>query len=89
MTPIPEGTELLGVEKSEGTVTVNLSKEFNPNGLTKTEAGLALASVVNTLTLVDGNEQVKILIEGEEITDYYGVSVSEPLFFIDSYFPDK
>lgn len=89
VSPIPEGTKLLGIEKEEGTVFVNLSKEFDPNGLTKKEAGLALASVVNTLTLVQGNEQVKILIEGEEIKDYYGISVEEPLYFIESYFPDK
>jgi len=89
ISPIPEGTKLLGVEKADGIVTVNLSKEFNPNGLKKNEAGLALASIVNTLTLIDGNEQVKILIEGEEVKDYYGVAVDSPLYYIDSYFPDK
>jgi len=89
VSPIPEGTKLLGIEKSEGIVTVNLSKEFNKNGMTKAEAGLALASVVNTLTLLDGNEQVKILIEGEELASYYDIKTDQPLYFIESYFPDK
>lgn len=89
LSPIPEGTKVLGIQKEEGIVTVNLSKEFNKNGMTKAEAGLALASVVNTLTLLEGNEQVKILIEGEELPSYYEIKTDQPLYFIESFFPDK
>ena len=89
VSPIPEGTKLLAVEKADGIVWVDLSKEFNKNGMTKAEAGLALASVVNTLTLLDGNDQVKILIEGEEVAEYYEIKTDKPLYFIESYFPDK
>ncbi len=88
-TPMPEGVKVLDIEKSDGLVTVNFSKEFQKNGITKDEAGIVIASVVNTLTLLDGNETVEIKVEGKLLNEYYGVDISEPVKFVEAYFPDK
>lgn len=63
---IPEGTELLNLEVKDKIATVNLSKDFTGFPGTMAES-LALISIVNTLTDLEGIEQVEILVEGSEL----------------------
>ncbi|MGE5614344.1 MAG: GerMN domain-containing protein [Bacillota bacterium] len=63
--PIPEGTELIGINLKDGVAIVDFSKEFlKTNGLSEITARL---SVVNTLTRINGVDKVRIHIEGKEM----------------------
>lgn len=63
---IPNGTKLLNLDVKDKIATVNLSKDFTGFPGTMAES-LAIISIVNTLTDLDGIEQVKILVNGEEL----------------------
>lgn len=68
---LPEGTEVLGVETSNGTCTVTLSKEFFDNR-PGTAAGerLVIYSLVDSLTSLNSVENVRIIIDGAPSTRY-------------------
>lgn len=63
---IPEGTKINNAVLKNGTVELDLSKEFidNQNNETK-QVELCIYSIVNTLTELNEVNFVKILIEGE------------------------
>jgi len=63
---IPEGTKLLNLEVKDKIATVNLSKDFTGFPGTMAES-LAIISIVNTLTDLEGIEKVEILVEGSEL----------------------
>lgn len=89
-TPIPEGTKIIDIAKEGSTVHVNLSKEFVENmDKNKTDTGIAIASIVNTLTTFEGNEKVVIVIEGEQLEEINGVRLDKEFEFIEDYFPTK
>ncbi|WP_069650939.1 GerMN domain-containing protein [Caloranaerobacter ferrireducens] len=90
ISPVPEGTKLLGLTKENGVVYVDLSKEFidnMPNDEQSTK--LAIDSIVNTLTFFDGNESVMFKIEGQAISEINGVDLSKQFYFSSDFFPDK
>jgi len=76
---IPDGTRLLSVSTKNGLCTVNFSKEFveNSPGGTASEK-MAIYSVVNTLTELEGIEKVQFLIEGEKREIYTHAVFNEP-----------
>lgn len=77
---LPEGTNLLRVELSQGVCTVDLSEAFLTNAPdTQLQARLAVFSVVNSLTQLSEVESVKLLCVGRAITDYAGLDLSQPL----------
>ncbi|MDD4570073.1 MAG: GerMN domain-containing protein [Tepidanaerobacteraceae bacterium] len=63
---IPAGTKLLDVEVRAKVATVNLSEDFSGFPGMMTES-LAVISVVNTLTDLEGIEKAHILVDGEEL----------------------
>ncbi|QEK12481.1 GerMN domain-containing protein [Crassaminicella thermophila] len=87
---IPKGTKLLSVKKDGETVIVDLSKEF-VEGLKKNKEDtyLTLASIVNTLTILPGNEKVQFMIEGEILDKINDVDTSKPFEYIQGLYPDK
>lgn len=64
---IPDGTKLLSVNTKDGLCTVNLSKEYvdNSPGGTASEH-MAIMSVVDTLTGLEGIKKVQFLIDGKK-----------------------
>lgn len=71
--PIPDGTELLGVEVVDGTLLIDLSEEMatNPNVGGEGEAVVAqmLAHTGAQFPTVDA---VRLLVEGEEVEELWG-----------------
>ncbi len=76
---IPRGTKLLDISTSDGTCTLNLSKEFvdNHNGGTAGES-MTINSIVNSLTEIPQIKKVKFLIEGDVREAYIHSVFSEP-----------
>ena len=63
---IPDGTKLLELDIKDKIATVNLSGEFTGFPGTMAES-MAIISIVNTLTDLDGIEQLRILVEGNDL----------------------
>ncbi len=78
---LPEGTNLLGVELSQGLCTVNLSEAFLTNRpKTHAQARMAVFAVTNSLTELPQVDQVRFLCVGKPIGDYGGLNLSQPLY---------
>ena len=76
---IPDDTKLLSVETKGGICTVNFSREYIENSPGGTAAErMAIYSVVNTLTELDGVEKVQFLIEGKKEKIYTHAVFDEP-----------
>lgn len=72
---MPENTRLIESSIDGDTVIVNFSKEFlNANGMAEV---IARASLVNTLTDMEGIRKVKILVEGEALIGPSGLPFGE------------
>lgn len=63
---IPSGTKLLNVEVKDKIATVNLSEDFSGFPGMMAES-LAVISIVNTLTDLEGIEKAHILVDGNEL----------------------
>lgn len=76
---IPEGTRLLSAGTKNGLCTVNFSAEFvdNSPGGTASER-MAIGSVVNTLTQLEGVQKVQFLIDGSKREIYTHAIFDEP-----------
>lgn len=76
---IPAGTELLGVEVSEGVAHVDLSGEFETGGGSLSMMG-RVAQVVYTATRFDGIQSVRFLLEGTplDVLGGEGLIIDEP-----------
>lgn len=76
---IPDGTRLLSVSTKDGLCTVNFSKEYvdNSPGGTASER-MAIYTVVDTLTELDGIKKVQFLIEGQKREIYTHVIFNKP-----------
>ena len=87
---VPDGTQLLSIERQQNILLVNLSKEFvtGQKG-TSNDTLLSIAAIVNALTVQPENEKVQILIEGEKITTINGIDCNEPFAYIQGLYPDK
>lgn len=90
ISPVPEGTKLLGLTEDGDKIIVDFSKEYLENMTTnKDHIKVSLAAVVNTLTLFDDSKTVELRVEGENINEIKGIDVSEGLTFSDKFFMDK
>lgn len=76
---IPDGTKLLSVSTRDGLCTVNLSKEYvdNSPGGTASER-MAIMSVVDTLTGLEGVKKVQFLIGGKKREIYTHATFDKP-----------
>ena len=78
--PLPEGTQLIGIYTENGICTVNLSDEFIINMSDNLwEQRLAVLSVVNTLTSISGVTGATVLVSGQPLTQYGEYYLEEPL----------
>lgn len=77
---MPKDTGLLDVRLENGVCYVNFSAAFTASALKDDSQGaLLLYSVVNTLGSLSGVEKVQLLVEGETIPSFGGVSTLSPL----------
>ena len=76
----PEGTIVLSVYTQDGICSVSLAGLASESGtFTKSDAELAVYSIVNSLTTLPTVKSVQLLIEGEEVQDLWGFDISRPL----------
>lgn len=77
---IPEGTKLLSVNTKEGICTIDFSAEFvdNSPGGTASER-MAIYSVVNSLTSLEGVKKVQFLINGKKREIYTHMIFDKPI----------
>lgn len=80
-TAIPEGTELLDLDISDGTATVDLSSEFERSGGGSFAERMQLAQVVYTLTQFPTVDDVVLEIDGErvEVFGSHGIVIDDPM----------
>lgn len=77
---LPMGTQILSLEVEQGVCRVDLSREFLLNKpRVEKEGGLMVYALVNTLCALAGINQVQILVEGQKVDSYGGVSTSGPI----------
>jgi len=62
---IPEGTELINLELNNDILFINFSEEFNLNE--NIEKNIIIESILKTVTQLNEVNEIKILIEGEEL----------------------
>ncbi|MDF2548442.1 MAG: GerMN protein [Anaerosolibacter sp.] len=88
--PIPKGTKLLSIEKENQKVVVNLSKEFadGQKGISN-DTLLSIGSIVNSLTVLEGIEEVEILVEGKPVKKLNGIDMTHPFGYMEGLYPDK
>jgi spore germination protein GerM len=81
---VPPGSELLGLSISGGIATADLSSEFESGGGSASVLG-RLAQLTYTLTQFPTVDSVRLLIEGEEVTEFSseGVVIDGPLTRVD------
>lgn len=90
VSPVPEDTKVLSLEKKGKTIYLDLSKEFIDNmPVDKELIRMAIDSIVNTLTFFPENETVIIKVEGETIKEINGVSLDKDFSFSSEFIPDK
>ncbi|MGM9606235.1 MAG: GerMN domain-containing protein [Oscillospiraceae bacterium] len=78
--PLPAGTQVRSLSVRDGVCFVDLSAEFLVDAPQEGEqAGLTLYALVDTLCALSGVSQVQLLIEGENVESYGGVSAGTPL----------
>lgn len=74
-TAIPDGTDLLGVERDGPVLNIDLSSEFESGG-GSLSMQLRVAQIVFTGTQFEGIEMIRILIEGERVDAIGGEGVA-------------
>lgn len=87
---VPKGVKILNFESKDKKIYLDLSKEFILNlekDILKTE--LAIASIVNTITVLDNFDGVFITIEGENIDFLNGIDMSQEFSYFDEFFFEK
>ena len=72
---IPDGTKLLSLKESNGTVTLDFSAEYN--SLAPSDELLARHSVAKTLFEIEGINKIKIFVNGTELLGANGDKVGE------------
>lgn len=90
ISPVPKNTKVLALEKKDGTVYLDLTKEFIDN-MPKDEdlTRMAIDSIVNTLTFFPENEKVVFKVEGETVKEINGISLDKDFIFSSEFIPDK
>ncbi len=74
---IPEGTKINSCTVENGLCTLDLSAEFISKQGTANEK-MAIYSVVNTLCLLDGIDEVQFLIDGQKVKIFGSYIFDEP-----------
>ena len=76
----PQGTRLLSVVLDNRVCIVNLSREFVTEAKgTEAAARTTIMALVHSLTELNGVNSVLVRVENEEVDDYFGLDLSEPL----------
>lgn len=76
----PVGTLVQSVYTQDGVCTVSLSSvDAGQTGKTKTQGALAAYAVADSLTALAGVRSVQILIDGEQVSSFWGFDISRPL----------
>ena len=76
----PEGIIVLSVYTQDGICSVSLAGlASETDTLTKSDAELAVYSIVNSLTTLPRIKSVQILLDGEKAQDLWGFDISRPL----------
>ncbi len=87
---VPEGTSLNDVYVSEGMCVVDLSREFVNNVIhDELHEGIAIYSIVNTMTELPMIDSVKILVDGKDTNGYIHYKLSLPLTNNSKLFPTQ
>ncbi len=87
---VPEGTGLNDVYVSEGMCIVDLSREFVDNVVhDELHEGIAIYSIVNTMTELPMIDSVKILVDGKDSNGYLHYKLSLPLTNNSKLFPTQ
>ncbi|SKC43636.1 GerMN domain-containing protein [Maledivibacter halophilus] len=89
VSPVPEGTKVLSVEREDDNVILNLSKEFKEKKMSSSDARLAIGGIVNSIIALPGNETVEIKVEGEVLKNFNGIDTSKPFHFLEGLIPSK
>lgn len=77
---LPEGTQILGLSVSGTVCQVDLSTEFVDNApQSGLGPGTTLYALVNTLCVLGGISQVRVLVEGTLLQSYHGTALSNPI----------
>jgi spore germination protein GerM len=79
-TEIPKGTTLLGVKRSDGTVELNLSKDFASSG-GGTSLETRIEQLSRTVSDLAGSQKVYVAIDGERLsaTPGDGLEIKQPI----------
>lgn len=78
---IPQGSSLLSLEIADGLATVNLNQDFqSKHSGGSTGEMMTIYSLVNSLTDLQGIQQVQLLVEGKKLETLKGhLEISQPL----------
>lgn len=77
---LPMGTQILSVEVEKGVCKVNLSREFLTNRpRVEKDGALMVYALANSLCSLAGINQVQLLVEGQKVENYGGVSIAGPI----------
>lgn len=77
---LPEGTEINQVLFMNGSATVDFSKEFVDENSSISPA-IIIYSIVDSLTSLPNIDKVQILVDGEKVENYRGISIGGPMKF--------
>ena len=72
MTLAPEGTRVLGVSRKDAVIVVDVSDDVDRTGAGSAEEIAFSQQLAHTVTEFDGVRSVRLLVEGERITDLWG-----------------
>ena len=87
---VPSGTRLNDVYVSEGVCVIDLSREFVANVIhDELHEGIAIYSIVNTMTELPMIDSVKILVDGKDAEGYLHHKLSLPLTNNSKLFPTQ
>lgn len=70
--PLPENTKVLGISINDGVATVDFSKDVKDFNTGASLESTSLQAIANTLTEFNTIDEVKILVEGEEVETLWG-----------------
>ena len=70
--PLPENTKVLGITVNDGVATVDFSEEIKDFTTGAPLEATSLQAIANTLTEFNTIDEVKILVEGEEVETLWG-----------------
>lgn len=70
--PLPENTKVLGITVNDGVATVDFSEEIKDFATGAPLESTSLQAIANTLTEFNTIDEVKILVEGEEVETLWG-----------------